>query len=293
HEVVDHRTWVFLGDGCLMEGVSHEAASLAGTWKLNKLVAFWDDNGISIDGDVQGWFTEDTPARFEAYGWHVVRGVDGHDARAIDDAIARACCVGDQPTLVCCRTIIGKGSPSKAGPHHCHGAPLGRAEILAAREALAWHHGPFEIPPDVRRAWDAREAGTRAEADWQAQMADYAVAYPQLAQELRRRIGGQLPDNFATHADTLLRETSHAAQPLAGRKASQDMIAAFAGVLPEMIGGSADLSGSNLTSWSQARNLQSDGDGNYVRYGVREFGMIAIMNGLALHGACVRSAAPS
>ncbi|PXW94395.1 transaldolase [Sphaerotilus hippei] len=282
--VVDHHTYVFLGDGCLMEGVSHEACSLAGTWGLGKLVAFWDDNGISIDGHVEGWFTDDTPGRFEAYGWQVIRGVDGHDPAALDAAIAAARAESAKPTLICCRTVIGKGSPNKAGTHDSHGAPLGTAEIAASRAALGWTHAPFEIPAEVGAAWDAREAGARAEAAWNESFAAYERAHPALAAEFRRRMAGELPAGFADLAEAALAQVVDQGETIASRKASQNAIAALVPALPEMVGGSADLAGSNLTLWPQSRNVMSPEGGNYVHYGVREFGMAAIMNGLTLHG---------
>jgi transketolase/transaldolase len=282
--IVDHHTYVFLGDGCLMEGVSHEACSLAGTWALGKLIAFWDDNGISIDGHVEGWFTDDTPARFEAYGWNVIRNVDGHDPVALDAAITAAKAQSTKPTLVCCKTVIGKGSPNKAGTHDSHGAPLGEAEIAASRVELNWSHGPFEIPADVRMAWDARAVGASAEAAWAERFAAYARSHPVLAAEFRRRTAGQLPVNFSAMAAVALDKVADQGAEIASRKASQNAIAALAPLMPELIGGSADLAGSNLTLWPQARNVMSGSGGNYVYYGVREFGMVAIMNGLLLHG---------
>ncbi|NLG59252.1 MAG: transketolase [Gammaproteobacteria bacterium] len=285
HEIIDHRTWVFLGDGCLMEGISHEAASLAGTWGLGKLVAFWDDNRISIDGDTAGWFTDDTPARFEAYGWKVIRGVDGHDADAIRAAIKDAVASDDRPVLVCCRTTIGFGSPNKAGSEATHGAPLGADEIKATREALGWEHGPFEIPQVIADGWDAREAGREREDQWNRAMEAYAEAFPQEAAELRRRARGELPEGFAAVADEYIARLQAEGPKVASRKASQMAIEAFAPHLPELVGGSADLAGSNLTMWSGSKDVAGDdADANYVYYGVREFGMTAISNGLAVHG---------
>ncbi|MCF2948304.1 transketolase [Paraglaciecola aquimarina] len=285
HEIVDHYTYSFLGDGCLMEGVSHEACSLAGTLGLGKLVAFWDDNGISIDGEVEGWFTDDTPARFEAYGWHVIADVDGHDADAIAAAIAQAKAVTDKPTMICCKTIIGFGSPNKSGSHDCHGAPLGDEEIAAAREFLNWPHAPFEIPADVYAGWDAKEAGSSKEQEWNAKFDAYAAAFPAEAAEYKRRIAGDLPADFSAKADAFIQECQDKAENVASRKASQNSIEAFASILPEVIGGSADLAGSNLTLWSGAKGLTAeDASGNYIFYGVREFGMTAIMNGIGLHG---------
>ena len=285
HEIVDHRTWVFLGDGCLMEGVSHEAASLAGTWGLGKLVAFWDDNRISIDGDTAGWFTDDTPARFEAYGWKVIRDVDGHDPEAISAAIGEATADGDRPVLVCCRTTIGFGSPNKAGSESTHGAPLGADEIAATRKALGWEHGPFEIPQAIADGWDAREAGRELEQEWNQAFDAYRAAFPEEAAELLRRSKAELPEGFAAAADAYIAKLQAEGPKVASRKASQMAIEAFAPHLPELVGGSADLAGSNLTMWSGSRDVAgSDADANYVYYGVREFGMTAISNGLALHG---------
>ena len=285
HEIVDHRTWVFLGDGCLMEGISHEAASLAGTWGLGKLVAFWDDNRISIDGDTAGWFTDDTPARFEAYGWKVIRDVDGHDPEAISAAIGEATADGDRPVLVCCRTTIGFGSPNKAGSESTHGAPLGADEIAATRKALGWEHGPFEIPQAIADGWDAREAGRELEQEWNQAFDAYRAAFPEEAAELLRRSKAELPEGFAAAADAYIAKLQAEGPKVASRKASQMAIEAFAPHLPELVGGSADLAGSNLTMWSGSKDVAgSDADANYVYYGVREFGMTAISNGLALHG---------
>ena len=293
HEIVDHRTWVFLGDGCLMEGVSHEAASLAGTWGLGKLVAFWDDNRISIDGDTAGWFTDDTPARFEAYGWRVIRDVDGHDAKAIDAAIREATASSDRPVLVCCRTTIGFGSPNKAGSEATHGAPLGADEIAGTRKALGWEHAPFEIPAQIAEGWDARAKGSAREARWDSAFQAYAAAFPELAKELQRRSRGELPEGFAAAADAYIAKLQADGPTVASRKASQMAIEAYAPYLPELVGGSADLAGSNLTMWSGSQDVAGDygpeegRDANYVYYGVREFGMSAISNGLALHGGFV------
>ena len=285
HEIVDHRTWVFLGDGCLMEGISHEAASLAGTWGLGKLVAFWDDNRISIDGDTAGWFTDDTPARFEAYGWKVIRDVDGHDPEAISAAIGEATADGDRPVLVCCRTTIGFGSPNKAGSESTHGAPLGADEIAATRKALGWEHGPFEIPQAIADGWDAREAGRELEQEWNQAFDAYRAAFPEEAAQLLRRSKAELPEGFAAAADAYIAKLQAEGPKVASRKASQMAIEAFAPHLPELVGGSADLAGSNLTMWSGSKDVAgSDADANYVYYGVREFGMTAISNGLALHG---------
>ncbi|MCL6263460.1 transketolase [Craterilacuibacter sp. RT1T] len=284
HTIVDHHTWTFLGDGCLMEGISHEACSLAGTWGLGKLIAFWDDNGISIDGDVEGWFTDDTPARFEAYGWQVIRGVDGHDAVELQTAIDTAKKEGARPTLICCKTTIGFGAPNKQGGHDVHGAPLGAAEIAAARENLKWPHAPFEIPAEIYSAWDAREAGAKREASWNERFAEYRRAYPELAAEFTRRMAGELPARWAEHKAAALARINEAAQTVATRKASQIAIEAFSPLFPEFVGGSADLTGSNLTNWSGSEWIDAEGNGNYISYGVREFGMSAIMNGMALHG---------
>ncbi|MBX3712730.1 MAG: transketolase [Lysobacter sp.] len=284
YDIVDHRTWVFMGDGCLMEGVSHEAASLAGTWKLNKLVAFWDDNSISIDGQVQGWFTDDTPARFEAYGWNVIRGVDGHDPVAIKGAIDSAL-GSDKPVLICCRTTIGFGSPAKAGKESSHGAPLGKDEVAATRAALHWPHAPFEIPKAVADAWSAHEAGTMNEHAWANLFDRYAAAHPEAAAEFTRRLDGELPADFAANADAYIAKLQAEGPVVASRKASQMAIETFAPLLPELVGGSADLAHSNLTLWKGSKTVAgSDPDANYVYYGVREFAMTAISNGLALHG---------
>ena len=286
--VVDHRTWVFMGDGCLMEGISHEAASLAGTWGLEKLVAFWDDNHISIDGDVAGWFTDDTPARFEAYGWNVIRDVDGHDADSIKAAIEEAMRTQGKPTLVCCRTTIGFGSPNKAGKESSHGAPLGKDEVAATREALDWPHGPFEIPDDIRAAWRAGNAGLVREHQWGQLFDAYAARYPAEADELVRRSRGDLPEGFIEDADAFIAKLQADGHTIASRKASQLSIEAFAPLLPELVGGSADLAHSNLTLWKGSKSVNStDPDANYVYYGVREFAMTAISNGLNLHGGFI------
>ncbi|PJK10205.1 transketolase [Lysobacteraceae bacterium NML08-0793] len=289
HEIVDHRTWVFLGDGCLMEGVSHEAASLAGTWKLGKLVAFWDDNRISIDGDVQGWFTDDTPARFEAYGWQVIRNVNGHDPVEIETAIQTAKKSTDKPVLICCRTRIGFGSPNKEGKESVHGAPLGADESRLTRQALQWPYGEFEIPAEIRAAWGAREAGQQREAQWQQQFAAYEAAYPELAAEFLRRMRGEIAaGDWGMKAMAYMERIQAEGPVVASRKASQMAIEAFAPLLPELIGGSADLAHSNLTLWSGSRDANAEeGEGNYLYYGVREFGMSAIANGLALHGGFI------
>jgi len=286
--VVDHRTWVFMGDGCMMEGISHEAASLAGTWGLEKLVAFWDDNRISIDGDVEGWFTDDTPARFEAYGWNVIRDVDGHDADSIKAAIEEAMRSQDKPTLVCCRTTIGFGSPNKAGKESSHGAPLGKDEVAATREALGWKHGPFEIPDEIRAAWRAGNAGTVREHQWNQLFDGYAKRHPDVAEELTRRSRGELPEGFERDADAFIARLQADAHEVASRKASQMSIEAFAPLLPELVGGSADLAHSNLTLWKGSKSVAGDDpDANYIYYGVREFAMTAISNGLAVHGCFI------
>ena len=288
HDIVDHHTYVFLGDGCLMEGISHEACSLAGTLGLGKLIGFYDDNGISIDGEVEGWFTDDTPARFEAYGWHVVRDVDGHDAEAVRQAVEAARAVTDRPSLICCRTIIGCGAPNKQGKEECHGAPLGEDEIRLVREKLGWSHEPFVIPEEIYAGWDAREKGRQAEADWQARFEAYRAAHPDLAAEFTRRMAGDLPADWEEKAGAFIRQVAEKAEKVASRKASQQAIAGYAPVLPEILGGSADLAGSNLTLWPGAKGLSREvSDGNYVYYGVREFAMAALMNGIALHGGFI------
>ncbi|RPE74810.1 transketolase [Vulcaniibacterium tengchongense] len=285
--VVDHRTWVFMGDGCLMEGISHEAASLAGTWGLHKLVAFWDDNRISIDGDTAGWFTDDTPARFEAYGWNVIRGVDGHDSASIKAAIEQALRSIDKPTLICCRTTIGFGSPNKAGKESSHGAPLGKDEVAATRDALGWRHGAFEIPDEIYAGW-RRDDGAAREAEWNRRVEAYERQYPELAAELRRRVRGELPADFAAAAQAYIDKLQAEGPAVASRKASQMAIETFAPLLPELVGGSADLAHSNLTLWKASKSVASDDpDANYVYYGVREFAMTAISNGLALHGGFI------
>ncbi|QNU15540.1 transketolase [Thermomonas sp. XSG] len=287
HAIVDHRTWVFLGDGCLMEGISHEAASLAGTWGLGKLVAFWDDNQISIDGNTDGWFTDDTPKRFEAYGWNVIRGVDGHDAVEIKTAIETALKSSDKPTLICCRTTIGFGSPAKAGKESSHGAPLGKDEVQATREALGWPHAPFEIPQDIYAGWRGRDRAA-TEADWNTRFAAYKAAHPEAAAEFERRLSGALPAGFEAAADAFIARLQQDGPVIASRKASQNAIEAFAPLLPELVGGSADLAHSNLTLWKGSKSVAgNDPDANYVYYGVREFGMTAIGNGLALHGGFI------
>ena len=288
HDIVDHFTYVFMGDGCMMEGISHEACSLAGTLGLGKLVAFWDDNGISIDGDVDGWFSDDTPKRFEAYGWHVIPAVDGHDADAINAAIEAAKAETSRPTLICCKTIIGFGSPNKAGSHDCHGAPLGADEIKAARDFLGWNYAPFEIPADIYTQWDAKEAGSAKEVAWDQKFAAYEAAYPELAAEFKRRVAGELPANWEEVSNAVIADLQANPANIASRKASQNALEAFGKVLPEFMGGSADLAPSNLTMWSGSKSLTAeDASGNYIHYGVREFGMTAIINGIALHGGFV------
>ncbi|WFB48522.1 transketolase [Vibrio coralliilyticus] len=287
HDIVDHFTYAFMGDGCLMEGISHEACSLAGTLGLGKLIAFWDDNGISIDGEVEGWFSDDTPKRFEAYGWHVIPAVDGHDPEAINAAI-EAAKADPRPTLICTKTIIGFGSPNKSGSHDCHGAPLGADEIAATRKALGWEHGPFEIPADVYAEWDAKEAGAAKEAAWNAKFDSYAAAYPAEAAELKRRLNGELPAEWEEKATQIIADLQANPANIASRKASQNALEAFGQMLPEFLGGSADLAPSNLTMWSGSKSVSAeDASGNYIHYGVREFGMTAIMNGIALHGGFV------
>ncbi|MGF1699591.1 transketolase, partial [Photobacterium makurazakiensis] len=288
HEIVDHFTYAFMGDGCLMEGISHEACSLAGTLGLGKLVAFWDDNGISIDGEVEGWFSDDTPKRFEAYGWHVIPAVDGHDSEAINAAIEAAKAETGRPTLICTKTVIGFGSPNKAGTHDCHGAPLGADEIAATKKALGWEHGAFEIPADIAAEWNAQEAGAAKEADWNAKFEAYAAAYPELAAEFKRRTNGELPAEWEEKANAIIADLQANPANIASRKASQNALEAFGAMLPEFMGGSADLAPSNLTMWSGSKSLEAnDFSGNYIHYGVREFGMTAIMNGIALHGGFV------
>ncbi|USD63594.1 transketolase [Vibrio sp. SCSIO 43140] len=287
HDIVDHYTYAFMGDGCLMEGISHEACSLAGTLGLGKLIAFWDDNGISIDGEVEGWFSDDTPKRFEAYGWHVIPAVDGHNSDAINAAI-EAAKADPRPTLICTKTIIGFGSPNKSGSHDCHGAPLGADEIAATRKELGWEHGPFEIPTDIYAQWDAKEAGAAKEAAWNEKLAAYEAAYPELAAEFKRRVNGELPTEWEEKATQIIADLQANPANIASRKASQNALEAFGAMLPEFLGGSADLAPSNLTMWSGSKSLTAeDASGNYIHYGVREFGMTAIMNGIALHGGFV------
>ncbi|GAB3543758.1 transketolase [Noviherbaspirillum agri] len=285
-DVVDHHTYVLLGDGCLMEGISHEACSLAGALRLNKLIALYDDNGISIDGHVEGWFIDDTPKRFEAYNWNVIRNVDGHDVAAVDAAIAAAK-KSDKPTLICCKTVIGKGSPNKAGTHDVHGAALGDKEIAATREALGWNHAPFEIPADVYGAWDAKKQGQEREQQWDSLLKAYGERYPQEAGELLRRMKGELPGKLNDAIDAYIAACVEKKETIATRKASQNAIQALAPVLPEFLGGSADLTGSNLTNWKECVAVRADQAGNHINYGVREFGMAAVMNGIALHGGYI------
>jgi transketolase len=286
HQIVDHYTYVFLGDGCLMEGISHEVCSLAGTLKLNKLIALWDDNGISIDGKVVSWFNEDTPKRFEAYGWNVIRDVDGHDAEAVSAAITKAK-KSDKPTLICCKTAIGKGSPNMAGSDKVHGSPLGATEIAHTRVALNWPYAPFEIPKDIYAAWDFKKRGQALEHEWNKQFQTYKNKYPELASELQRRMQGDLSKDFAATLNAYLKTCESKAESVATRKASQNAIEALAPEVPEFMGGSADLTGSNLTNWSTCKAVRGDQWGNHINYGVREFGMSAIMNGIALHGGYI------
>ena len=288
HDIVDHQTYAFLGDGCLMEGISHEVCSLAGTLKLNKLTAFYDDNGISIDGEVEGWFSDDTPQRFESYGWHVIANVDGHDSEAIKAAIDAAHAETDKPTLICCKTIIGFGSPNKQGKEDCHGAALGVDEVALTRAELGWDHAPFEIPADHYAGWSAVDKGALAQSTWNRQLDAYRAAHPELAAEFERRINGELPADFSAQADAYIQQCQDEMEKVASRKASQNCLNAYGPLLPELLGGSADLAGSNLTLWSGSKDISGDNaDGNYIYYGVREFGMSAMMNGIALHGGFI------
>lgn len=287
HTIIDHHTYVFLGDGCMMEGISHEVCSLAGTLGLGKLIAFYDDNGISIDGEVSGWFADNTPKRFEAYGWHVVTAVDGHDSEKIKQAIVDAKAVTDKPTLICCKTIIGWGSPNKQGKEECHGSPLGGDEIALVRQTIGWSSAPFEIPADVYHGWDAKDKGQRFEMEWQGRFDAYSKDYPELALELTRRLKGDLPADWNAQASSFVDTVNGKAEKVATRKASQNAINGFAPLLPELIGGSADLAGSNLTLWKGSRNIKEENGGNYIYFGVREFGMAAIMNGIVLHGGFI------
>jgi transketolase len=286
-DLVDHHTYVSVGDGCLMEGISHEACSLAGTLGLGKLIALYDDNQISIDGDVKGWFRDDTPKRFEAYGWHVIPKVDGHNVESVDRAIRAAKAVADRPSLICCQTVIGKGSPKRAGTAKAHGEALGADEVAATREAIGWHHPAFEVPRHVYEGWDARGRGAALERTWEGKFAAYEKAHPAQAREFQRRMAGRLPDAWSAHCRGLLERTAARAESIATRKASQNAIEGLAAILPELVGGSADLTGSNLTQWSGSKTIGRDGGGNYLFYGVREFGMSAVMNGLALHGGVI------
>jgi transketolase len=287
YEIVNHHTYCFAGDGCLMEGISHEACSLAGTLGLGKLIVFYDDNGISIDGHVEGWFTDDTPKRFEAYGWHVVPGVDGHDIEAVDRAILAAKAATHQPSLICCKTVIGKGAPHKSNTHAAHGAPLGEKEVAATRAAIGWNYAPFEVPQDVYAAWDARSRGAEAQAEWREMFDAYAEKHPELAAEFKRRVAAKLPDSWAEGVHALVAKAAAKGEAVATRKASQSALETLGRMLPELVGGSADLAGSNLTLWSGSRTLAHAGGGNYLHYGVREFGMTAIMSGIATHGALI------
>ena len=288
HEIVDHYTYVFMGDGCMMEGISHEVCSLAGTLGLGKLIAFYDDNGISIDGEVEGWFTDDTPARFAAYNWHVIPNVDGHDAQAIKESIEAARAEKDKPTLICCKTVIGFGSPNKEGKEECHGAPLGDEEIRLTRERLGWQHAPFEVPADLYNQWDAKAAGAAKEGAWNEMFAAYQSEHPELAEEFTRRQKGELPADFAAKANDYIKSCQQADEKIASRKASQNTLNAYGPLLPELLGGSADLAASNLTIWSGSKGIErNDASGNYLFYGVREFGMTAIMSGIALHGGFI------
>jgi transketolase len=288
HNIVDHQTYTFLGDGCLMEGISHEVCSLAGTLKLGKLTAFYDDNGISIDGEVEGWFSDDTPARFESYGWHVIANVDGHDSDAIKAAIEEAHAETSKPTLICCKTIIGFGSPNKQGKEDCHGAALGVDEVALTREALGWAHGPFEIPDEHYAGWNGVAKGTAVQTTWANQLEEYRAEFPELAAEFERRTRGDLPEDFNAQADAYIQQCQDKMEKVASRKASQNCLNTYGPMLPELLGGSADLAGSNLTIWSGSKDISGDNaDGNYIYYGVREFGMSAMMNGIALHGGFV------
>jgi transketolase len=284
HDIVDHYTYVFLGDGCMMEGVSHESCALAGTWGLGKLIAFWDDNGISIDGHIEGWYTDDTAKRFESYGWHVIADVDGHDPEAIDAAVKAAKKVTDKPSLICCKTIIGKGSPNKSGSHDCHGAALGEDEVAATRKEIGWDHSPFVIPQDIYDGWNQKDKGQVREDEWNVKFESYTQEFPELAAEFKRRMAGDLPKNWKNISEAMIQEVNSKAEKMATRKASQNAITELASILPEFVGGSADLTGSNLTSCPSFEHVSGKNSGNYISYGVREFGMSAIMNGMALHG---------
>jgi transketolase len=287
HDIVNHFTYTFMGDGCMMEGISHEVCSLAGTLGLGKLIALYDDNGISIDGEVEGWFTDNTPQRFNAYGWHVIENVDGHDPQAVKKAIEEARTVTDKPSLVCCKTIIGYGSPNKQGKEDCHGAPLGENEIKLTREQLGWSHDPFFIPDDIYNGWNAKTKGADAESDWNTRFDAYNNDHPELAAEFTRRMNGELPADWQATAQAFITETNDKAEKVATRKASQISLNGYGPALPELIGGSADLAGSNLTIWSGSKGIQEDASGNYIYFGVREFGMTAIANGISLHGGFI------
>ena len=284
HDIVDHHTYVFLGDGCLMEGVSHESCALAGTWGLGKLIAFWDDNGISIDGHIEGWYTDDTAKRFESYGWHAIRDVDGHNPDAIEKAIQEAKKITDKPTMICCKTIIGKGSPNKSGSHDCHGAALGEDEVALVRKEIGWDHPPFVIPQDIYDGWNQKDKGQAREAEWNTRFDAYSKEFPDLASELKRRMSNELPANWKKISESLVKDANAKAEKMATRKASQNAITSLAEFLPEFVGGSADLTGSNLTSIPSFEHVSGKKPGNYISYGVREFGMASIMNGMALHG---------
>jgi transketolase len=286
-DIVNHHSYAFLGDGCLMEGISHEACSLAGTLGLGKLICFYDDNGISIDGRVEGWFSDDTPKRFEAYGWHVVPNVNGHDPAAIESAIEAAKQASGKPSMICCKTVIGMGSPNKAGTHEVHGAALGDAEVAASRPHIGWNHLPFEIPKEIYDMWDGRNKGKKLEAEWTQKLDEYTKKYPSEAAEFKRRIAGELPANWCEHVDKFIAHVNEKEETIASRKASQNTIEGLAPILPELVGGSADLAGSNLTLWSGSKGVTRENGGNYIYYGVREFGMSAIMNGLSLHGGII------
>src|SRR6267154_1117808 len=285
--IVDHHTYASVGDGCLMEGISHEACSLAGALGLGKLIALYDDNKISIDGEVKGWFRDDTPKRFEGYGWHVIPNVDGHDVEAVDRAIRASKAITDKPSLICCKTVIGQGAPKRAGTAKAHGEALGAEEVAATRTAIGWNYPPFEVPQQIYDGWDAKKRGAALERAWNDKFAAYQMAHPELAREFRRRVAGELPANWSAHCQLLLEKIIAKTESIATRKASQNAIEGLAPVLPELLGGSADLTGSNLTLWSGSKPVGREGGGNYIYYGVREFGMSAVMNGLALHGGII------
>ncbi|MBU2620107.1 MAG: transketolase [Proteobacteria bacterium] len=287
HAIIDHHTYVFMGDGCMMEGISHEACSLAGTLGLGKLIALYDDNGISIDGEVEGWFTDNTPMRFRSYGWHVIEGVDGHDGEAVKKALGEAKAVTDKPSLICCKTVIGWGSPNKQGKEDCHGAPLGDAEIALVRQTIGWPHPAFEVPAEIYGGWNAKDKGTAREAEWNTRMAAYKIAHPELGAELERRLSGTLPADWQAKAKAYIDAVNAKAEKVATRKASQNCLNGYGPLLPEFLGGSADLAGSNLTIWSGSKGINTDAGGNYIYYGVREFGMAAIANGIALHAGFI------